>query len=220
MKRLTIIAAVVVASLVVSWDAVEFAGGYSGFPVVPPFLFVPASFLLFALMFLASCASATIVLVALFRRQLRLAATLIVVLCASWLLSPWFVARPAFLLGFATRLRTMTTPAEIQSAAQICLAAFPGGGRIVGPEKGLGLPPEEEESGNRAWEALSRFGFVHLLDDTCVVFVEPPEVAFSWGGALPGHWGIHVLGATDARVPSHYLQTWRFSDRIVLFRGH
>ena len=218
MKRITVIAALVMASLVVGWDAMEFVGGYAGSPIVPPFLFVPASVLLLALIFLASCASAIVVLVALFRRQLRLAALLIVVLCASWLLSPWFAARSAFLVGVATRLRTMSTPAEIQSAAQICLAAFPAGGRIVGPKKGIGLPPEEEKASNRVWEALSRFEFVHLRDDTCVVFVDPPEVVFLWGGALPGHWGIHVLGAADSRAPSYY-QTWRFSDGIVLVHG-
>ncbi len=45
-------------------------------------------------------------------------------------------------------------------------------------------------------------------------------VSFSWGGALPGHWGIHVLGSRDSPVPRHHVQSLRFSDRIVLFRGH
>lgn len=214
MKRITVIFAVAIASLAVGLDASEFVGGYSGSPIL-------ASFLLFISMFVTSCAAAIVVLVAFFRRQFRFAGILIVVLCASWLVSPWFVARPAFFLGFATRLRTMSTPAEIQSAAQICLAAFPAGGRIVEPKKGIkgiGSTPEEEKTSSRAWEALSRFGFVHLVDDTCVVFVKPPEVAFLWGGALPGHWGIHVLGAPDSRAPSYY-QTWRFSDGIVLVRG-
>lgn len=220
MKRATLIAAIALASLVIGWDAVEFAGGYSAFPIVLPFVFLPASFLLFGLMFLASCASAIVVLVALIRRQFRRAAHLIIVLCLSWLLSPWFLARPAFLVGFATRLRMLSSPAEIQLASETCLSLMPGGGRVYGPKKGLEPPAGEQEQSERVWEALNRFRFVHLLDDTCVVFVDPPDVAFSWGGALPGHWGIHVLASRDARAPSHHLQTLRFSDRIVLFRGH
>jgi len=217
-KRVIVITAVVLASLAVSWDAVQFAGGYSTFPILVPFLFIPASFLLFTLMFLASCAAAIIVLVALARRQFWLAAVLIGVLGVSWLLSPWFLARPAFLLGFATRLRMLSSPAEIQLASATCLSLMPNGGQAFGPNKVS--PDDQQEESKRVWDALSRFRFVHLLDDTCAVFVDPPSVEFSWGGALPGHFGIHVLSSSDARAPSQYLQTVRFSDKIVLFSGH
>jgi hypothetical protein len=107
-----------------------------------------------------------------------------------------------------------------ETASQTCLSLIPSAGRVFGPKKVLGSPPEELERSKRAWEALSRFGFVYLLDDKCVVFVDPPEVPFTWGGALPGHWGIHVLASSSGRAPLHYVQTVRFSDRIVLLSGH
>jgi hypothetical protein len=215
-KRLTTATVLVTAGVVLGWNAVEFAGGYNAFPLAIGFF--PASFFLFALTSLATCAAVVVVLVALFRRHVRYATILVVAVVSCWLLSPWFVGRSAFLFGFATRLRTLSTPAEIQLASETCLALMPSGGRAVGPKKLLD-PPDAEQS-KRVWDALSRFRFVHLLDDTCVVFVDPPNVAFSWGGALPGHWGIHVLASSDVTAPSHYVQTLNFSERIILFRGH
>lgn len=204
------------AGLVLGWNAVEFAGGYNAFPLTIGFF--PASFFLFALTSLATCAAAIVVLVVLFRRHMRYAIILVVTVVGCWFISPWFGGRSAFLLGLATRLRTLSTPAEIQLASETCLALMPRRGRAVGPKKML--DPLNAEQSKRVWDALSRFRFVHLLDDTCVVFVDPPEVAFSWGGALPGHWGIHVLASSDVRAPSYYVQTLGFSERIILFRGH
>jgi hypothetical protein len=217
-KRIIVITAVVLASLAVGWDAVEFAGGYSAFPIVLPFLFLPASFLLLALTFLASCAAAIVMLVALARRQWWLAVVLIGMLGISWLFSPWFLGRPAFLLGFATRLRMLSSPAEIRLASATCLSLMPNGGQAFGP--GRVSPDDQKEESKRVWAALSQLRFVHLLDDTCAVFVDPPSVEFSWGGALPGHWGIYVLASNETKASSQYLETLRFSDKIVLFRGH
>jgi hypothetical protein len=219
-KRVAISAAIAVAILVVSWDAVEFAGGYSGFPITIPFLFMPVSFLLFALTCLASCLAIVLALIGTVRGHLRAAGVVILVLFLAWASSPWFLARSAFLRGFGAHLRRSATPTEIESASQTCLSLLPDGGRVYGPKKIMGPAPEEEEQSKRAWDALRAYRFVHFMDDTCVIVVEPPEVAFTWGGALPGHWGVHVRASDSSEVPADYLQTVRFSDRILLFRGH
>jgi hypothetical protein len=221
-KRIAISAAIAVAILVVSWGAVEYASGYSGFPIVTPFMFMPLSFLLFALTFLASCLAIIFAMVAVIRGRLGAVGVgvIVVVLFLSWASSPWFLARSAFLRGFAAHLRHTATPAEIELASQTCLSLLPNGGRVYGPNKIMGPTPEEEEQSKRAWDALRTYRFVHFKDDTCVIFVEPPEVAFTWGGALPGHWGVHVRASDSSELPADYLQTLRFSDRILLFRGH
>ena len=211
-----IIAAGVIVVAVAAWDAVEFAGGYNVFPIVLGFL--PASFFLFALTSLTTCVAAVLVLVALLRRRIRYAFILALVVAVSWLFSPWFVARSAFLLGLRTRLHHSSSPSDIQSVARTCLSLMPNGGTIFGPRKVMGPRPEEAEQSQRVWNEISGHSFVRLDRDTCVIFVKPPEVSFTWGGALPGHWGILVGGPSD---PTHgfYYQTIRFADGIVLFRG-
>ena len=218
MKRIAISAAITVAILVVSWDTVEFAGGYSGFPIVISFLFMPVSFLLFALAFLASCLAIIFAVVAAVRGHLHAAGVVILVLFLAWASSPWFLARSTFLRGFGAHLRRTATPAEIESASQTCLLLLPHGGHVYGPKKIMGPAPEEEQQSKRAWDALSGYRFVHFMDDTCVILVEPPEVAFTWGGALPGHWGMRVA-AIDNSPHSEDFQSLQFSDKIVLFRG-
>ena len=201
---------------VVAWDAVEFAGGYNAFPLVIGFL--PASFFLFALASFASLTAAIVILVAAFRRHIRYAILFSCLVAASWIFSPWFLARSAFLLGLATRLHHLSNPAEIQSVAQTCLSALPSGGLVFGPRKMMGPRPEEAEESQRVWKSISSSSFIHLDGDTCVVSVRPPEVSFTWGGALPGHWGIRV-NAPQGDTRGYYFQTIRFGDNIILFRG-
>ena len=216
MKRVLIIAAAAIVVAVIAWDAVEFAGGYNAFPIVLGFL--PASFFLFALTSLTTCVAAVLILVALVRRRIGSAFILALVVAGSWLLSPWFVARSAFLLGLRARLHQSSSPSEIQSVAQTCLSLMPSGGKIFGPRKVMGSRPEEAEQSQRVWDAISSHSFIHLDGDTCVIFVQPPRVSFTWGGALPGHWGILVGGPFDP-APGFYHQTIRLADGIVLFRG-
>ena len=216
MKIIAISGAIAVAIFVVSWDAVEFADGYSGFPIViPPLL--PVSGLLFALAFLVSCLAIGLALVASADGHLRTVLVVVAVLFLAWALSPWFLARSAFLRGFAAHLRRVATPAEIESASQRCLALLPRGGRVYGPNKITGPSPEEEQQSKRAWDALTTFRFVRFMDDTCVILVQPPEVSFTWGGALPGHWGIRVASSD---LHSEDFQSLQFSDRIDLFRDN
>jgi hypothetical protein len=215
-KRATIIAAVAVVVGVAGWDAIEFAGGYNAFPLALGFF--PASLFLFGFAALASCFAAIVAVVGIFRRHVRYALLLAFTLAVCWLVSPWFVGRSAFLLGLATRLHHLSSPDEIRAVAQTCLSAMPSGGQIFGPRKVMGPKPEEAEQSQRGWSAISRFSFVHLDGDTCVVFVRPPEVSFTWGGALPGHWGI-LVGAPPPPQRYLYHQTIRFADGIILFRG-
>jgi hypothetical protein len=213
-KRVTIITVVVVIATVVVWDAVEFAGGYNVFPLVVGFF--PASFFLFALTSLATLAAVIVILIALFQRHIRYAGIMAGVIAASWIFSPWFLARPAFLLGLATRLHQSSSSSEIRSVAQTCLSLLPSGGPVFAPRKVMGPRPYEEEQSKRVWNAISSHAFVHLDGDTCVAFVEPPVVTFSWGRALPGHWGICVGEYHDDTGRS---QTIRFAEGIILFRG-
>jgi hypothetical protein len=220
MKVIVISSGVFVASSVVIWQAVEFAGGYSVFPLVGPLLFIPTSVFMLLFAFLASCWAAVIVVIALFRRSILLAAVLTIIVCLSWALSPWFFGHSTFLLGFGARLRTSTSLAEIESAAHLSISLLPTGGMIYGPKRRLPGTSKEEQENKRAWDTLSRYGFVHLLDDTCAVWVHPPDVSFEWGGALPGHWGICVLGSSQDSSPRYYLDSLRYSDKILLFRDH
>jgi len=215
-KASALAAAITLAVLVVIWDAVEFAGGYSVFPLIVPFTLCPASFLLFGLALLATCWAVIAGYKTLSRGHLRYAAIVAIVLCLAWGFSPFFVARRAFLMGFAARLRQSSSPAEIESAARLCLSLMPHGGHAFGPKKIVGPSAGEAEQSERVWIAVSRYGFVHLLDDTCVISVQPPDVSFEWGGALPGHWGVQFLGAPDSSLPAFCI---RFSDKIALFRG-
>ncbi len=123
MKRVTIATAIVVVGSILAWNAVEFAGGYSAFPVVVGFF--PASVLLLAVAFFASCAAVVAALVSFTQRRFSGAAVVFCVVCVSWLMSPWFLTRQMFLFGFATRLHQLSSPAEIASAAELCLAAAP-----------------------------------------------------------------------------------------------
>lgn len=214
MRRVTIITGAVIFVGVVAWDAVEFAGGYYAFPLVTGFL--PASFFVFALTSCATLVAGIVVLVALLRRQFHSALVLIAIVITSWLLSPWFVARSAFLLGLATRLRQLSSPAEIKQVAQTCLSLLPNGGPVFAPQRVIGFRPFEEEQSKRVWNAISGHSFIHLEGDTCVISVEPPEVTFAWGGVLPGHWGICVGSCHDDPGRT---QTLPFAEGMVLFRG-
>jgi hypothetical protein len=215
-KRATILSAVALATGAVGWNAVEFVGGYNVFPLTLGFL--PTSLFLLAFTASATCVVAVIILVVLFRRRFRYALLLVSTIAACWLVSPWFAGRSAFLLGLATRLHKLSTPDEIRAVAQTCLSAMPGGGQIFGPRKIVGPKPDEAEQNQRAWSAISKYPFVHLDGDTCVVFVRPPEVSFTWGGALPGHWGI-LVGSPPPHQPYFHHQTIRFAEGIILFRG-
>jgi hypothetical protein len=218
-KRIAITTAAVLLGSVIGWDAVEFASGYNAFPLLIGFF--PASVFLFALMAFATCGGVCTILFLLFRRQLRYASTLAAAMLACWVLSPWFVGRHAFLLGFAMRLRQVSSPAEIRLVAQTCLSHTPTKpvfgrlrGYVYAPGKMIASDAAEAEQSRRVWEMISEHPFVHLDGDTCVIFVQPPVITFVWGGALPGHWGISVAGAAEP-----YPQTIPFSDDIILFRG-
>lgn len=219
MKRIVIATATVLAGSVIGWDAVEFASGYSAFPILIGFF--PASLFPFALMAFATCAGAGMILFLLSRRQLWHASALAAVMLVCWVLSPWFGGRYAFLLGFATRLRQVSSPAEIRLVAQTCLSHTPTKpvfgrlrGYVYAPQKIMTSDAAEAEQSKQVWEMISEHPFVHLDGDTCVIFVQPPVITFVWGGALPGHWGISVAGTAEP-----YPQTIPFSDGIVLFRG-
>ncbi|HKP04276.1 MAG TPA: hypothetical protein VJU77_13065 [Chthoniobacterales bacterium] len=212
MKSITIIAAFAVIAAVLGSDAVEFVAGFNSFPV--PIGFLRAACFPFAW---SAFATGAAVIVALFWRRIECAVILALTIVTCWLVSSLLAGRPMFLLGFATRLHVSSSPAEIQSVAQTCLSLMPDGGSIYGPRKGLRPPPEKAEQSRRAWDAIRAHSFVHMDGDTCVIFVRPPEVEFSWGGALPGHWGVHV-GRSELRPP-FYHQTLSFSDGITVFRG-
>jgi hypothetical protein len=96
---------------------------------------------------------------------------------------------------------------------------MPSGGHVFAPRKIMGPRPGEAEQSKEVWDAISSYRFVHLKGDTCVISVRPPEVSFEWGGALPGHWGISVGGSRDDPPRGYYMQTIRFSDGMILFRG-
>jgi hypothetical protein len=214
-KAITV-TAIALPILIIAFDIVGFVGGHSGQDIILPFTLFPAGLLPAGLALIASCILVVAAAIALFRRRFRRAGALALVLCFSWAVSPRFLPQSPFLLGFAMRLRQLSSPAEITSASQLCLSLMPSGGRVYGPKKIFGPSPEEEENSKPIWKALDGYRFVHLLDDTCVIFVEPPNVDFTWGGALPGHWGIRVLGSRDTIVVPRSV---RFSDNIVLFRG-
>ena len=214
MKTTAVFTGVLVVSSVIIWDVVAFAGGYSVFPLFG------ALFLILPFVFLVSCWTAVFLVITLFRKRLRLAAILAAVVCLSWALSPWFLARSAFLHGLAARVRISTTPAEIESAAQLSLLLRPAGGTIFGPKRSFAGTAKEEEENKRAWDALSKYGFVHLADDLCVISVQPPDVSFEWGGSVLGHWGIRVLASMDRPVPEYYLDSLRYSDTVLLFVDH
>ncbi|MBA2744552.1 MAG: hypothetical protein H0U43_09660 [Chthoniobacterales bacterium] len=96
---------------------------------------------------------------------------------------------------------------------------MPDGGNVFGQRKIMGPRPEEAEQSQRVWDEVSKYPFVHLSNDTCVISVRPPAVVFLWGGALVGHWGISVGGSTEDKHRESSLQTIRFSDGMILFRG-
>jgi hypothetical protein len=214
-KSITIIAAFAVIAGALGSDAVEFVAGFNSFPV--PIGFLRSACLSFAWSAFATSAAVIVIGVALFRRRIECAVILALTIVTCWLVSPLLAGQPMFLLGFATRLHVSSSPAEIQSVAQTCLSLMPDGGSIYGPRKSLGPPPEKVERSRRAWNAIRGHSFVHIDGDTCVIFVRPPEVTFSWGGALPGHWGVHV-GRSERRRPFEY-QTLPFADGITLFSG-
>jgi hypothetical protein len=211
MKRTISGAAAAVFVSIAGWDAAEFASGYFGS--------VGASLLLFGLAGIATLVAVVVFFMALFRRDILSAAILVVVLMLSWLLSPWYFARTAFLRGFAAHVRRVTTLAEIEAASQTCLTLLPNGGRVYGPKKVAGPRRGEEEENKRLWEAIKRYPFVHYMNDKCVIFVDLPNTTFSWGGALAGHWGIEVKPVTDDTPLSGPFETMKLSERIILFRG-
>jgi len=194
----------------------EFANGYNAFPLVTSML--PTSLFLFALTALATIVAAVVSLIALFRRRFAYTLVLALTIVACWFISPWFAGRSLFLHGLAARLHQSSSSAEIQSVAQTCLSLMPSGGKVFGPKKHMGPRPEEVEQSQRVWAAISSHAFVHLDRDTCVVFVEPPEVSFTWGGALAGHWGI-LIGRPSESAPGFHYETLRFAEGIILFRG-
>lgn len=176
-----------------------------------------ASLLLGLLTLLVSCLAAITVLIALFRGHFVCVLGLVLALGISWLLSPWFAARKAFLFGLSARLHQSSSAAELLSAADMCVSLMPDGGRAIGPKKGLRPRPEDAERSKRVWDAIAKYPFVHLGGDRCVVFVQPPEVTFEWGGALAGHWGATVYGSYDAATAPKTTRFLRFSDKIFLF---
>ena len=214
MKRITIAVAAVMLLSVVALDVVEFAGGYNAFPLVVGFF--PASLLPFALALITTVIVVFVILVALFRRHVQLALVLAAVVFVSWIFSPLFIARSAFLFGLLTRLRQLSSPVEIRQVAQTCLTLMPSGGRVFAPQKIMGPQPYEAEQSKRVWDAISGHPFVHLDGDRCVISVEPPEVTFEWGGALAGYWGVCV---GDCHAGWGRMQTVPFAEGMVLFRG-
>jgi hypothetical protein len=181
-------------------DALDFAGGWAGHDIDAPFYIFPASGVVFLLGLFLFCTVAVITIVLAFRRQFRRAALLIAVLISSLTFLPLFWPQSPFLLGFLKRLQQNSSVAEIESLSQRCLALRSEGGAIYDAEETLGR------------EAI--------LDGIRVVDVNPPDVVFTWGGPLSGHWGIYVLGSPTSVFPAHSGRTLRFSDRILLFRGH
>ena len=214
MKTIAVFTGVLMASSVIILDVVAFAGGYSVFPLFG------ALFFMMPFVFLVTCWTVVFLVITLFRKRLRLAGVLVVALCLSWAFSPWCLARSAFLHGLAARVRSSTSPVEIESAAQLSLLLLPAGGTIFGPKRSFAGTPKEEEENKRAWDAVSKFAFVHLAGDSCVIRVQPPDVSFEWGGSVLGHWGIRVLASMTRPAPEYYLDSLRYSDRVLLFVDH
>jgi hypothetical protein len=215
-KKSAILTGVSAVASVIIWDAVLFANGYSVFPSYSPLIVL----LVLAVLFLASGGAVLVAVIAIFQKRFQLAVGLIVVGCLSWALSPCFFARSSFLFGLAARVRSSANPAEIESAAQLCASLLPRGGYIHGPNRsGPVQKPEAEQESRRGWDALSQYGFVHLGGD-CLVFVQPPDVTFEWGGSVLGHWGIRVLGSKHDAAPEYYLDSLHYSDKVLLFVGH
>lgn len=191
--------------------AINFAGGYSAFPLILPFSFLPAAGLPLILAFLASCWAIIAGCILLWRHHIRSAAFVAVLLCLSWV-SLRHVARPAFLMGLAARLQTCSTTAEIEEAARYCLSLMPHGGFAHGPERMI--PEFADEKGKEIEKVLSKYCFTHLAHG-CAVVVRPPCVDFEWGSALTGHWGIRIGKAPDAFRPAYSIY---LSDNILLFQ--
>jgi hypothetical protein len=92
---------------------------------------------------------------------------------------------PSYLLGFAYQVHRVATPEQIERAGTKCLEIYPNGGQIGAPFAFLKQPGDEER-----WQQLKEFAFAQLGDHDCTVYVDPPLVEFSWGGALIGHTGV------------------------------
>ena len=199
MKPTTVAIAVAVPTLLLFSDALDYAGGRVGHDIDAPFYILPASGVPLLLALALWCTLLLLAVIALVRGRFRRAVSLIILVLTSLALLPLFWPHSPFLLGFLHRLQRHSSVAEIESASQRCLALRPQGGPIYDAEKLLG--PSD------------------MLDGIRVVDVSPPDVAFTWGGPLSGHWGIYVLGSPTSVFPTHLGRTIRFSDHILLFRG-
>jgi hypothetical protein len=198
-KPLTAAIAVAVPTLLLLADVLDFTGGRAGHDIDAPFYILPASVVAFLLALALSCVLGTLAVIHLLRRHFRRAASLLVILLGSLALIPLFWPHSPFILGFRNRLQHHSSVAEIEAVSQRCLALMPQGGIIYDPEKVLGALP-----------------LLHYIRE---VDVTPPDVCFTWGGPLSGHWGIYVLGSATSIFPTHFGRTLRFSDHILLFRG-
>jgi hypothetical protein len=85
------------------------------------------------------------------------------------------------------------------------------------------LTPQQKE----AFEQLrKKYSFMHWMDDGRILtgpsilnYGEKGDVAFEWGGALPGHWGcsISINGSKNEPYPDSQAVILRLSDDIYLF---
>jgi hypothetical protein len=210
-KTSAVLAALSAAILTFVVAAIDFAGGYSGFPLLLPFAFLPAAGLPLIIGFLAGCWAIVTGCILLWRRHIRSTALVAVLLCLSWV-SLRHITRPAFLTGLAARLRTCSSPAEIEQAARSCLSLMPQGGYAYGPDRMI--PESADEKAKEIEKVLSKYCFAHLAHG-CAIVVRPPFVDFEWGSAITGHWGIRVGKAPDAFTPAYSIH---LSDNIILFQ--
>ena len=181
-KTSAVIAALSVVILTVVVAAIDFAGGYSVFPLNLPFTILPATALPLTMAFLASCWAIVAGCILLWRGHVRSMALIAALLCLSWV-SLRYIAGPAFLVGLAARLRSCSSSAEIEAAARSCLSLMPQGGYAYGPDRMTqGASSEEAKEIQHVWDSISNHPFVHL-GYGCAVVVRPPSVA-SNGAAL------------------------------------
>jgi hypothetical protein len=120
---------------------------------------------------------------------------------------------PSYLLGFVWQVKRVATPQEIERAALKCLEIQPGGGVIGAPFAFVRAPGDDER-----WQQLKQFRFLNLGEHDCTIYIDPPRVEFSWGGALIGHTGVrYIRDGTLSRDWDYRLYRW--SPNVAFFQS-
>ncbi len=118
MQTSAVLAALSAAILTLVVAAIDFAGGYSVFPLVLPFTILPAGAFPLIIAFLASCWAIVTGCILLWRRRIRSTALIAVLLCLSWL-SLRYIARPAFLTGLALAVTDLFEPSRDRGGSPV-----------------------------------------------------------------------------------------------------